>query len=143
MTQRTKPQPDLTEDDLHRCVLYAGPDQRVAFLEKFGREPSEDDPWHFDPDADEPRPYNRDAVRSGTALICHLLADLAQYADDEFEEAIFEAMLHAATTTGLVLDQYSYLRVSDEDRDAYDDALRAYWDTRACDGLDMGIGRFG
>lgn len=142
MTQKTEQRPDLTEDDLHMCLLYAGPEERAAFLEKFGREPSEDDPWHFDPDADEPRPYNRDAVRRGTAPICHVLADLAQCADDEFEEAIFEAMLHAATKTGLVLDQYSYLRVSDEDRDAYNDALREYFDTRVCDGIDMSIGRF-
>jgi hypothetical protein len=32
-------------------------EQRKRFIEKFGREPNDDDPIFFDPDADTPQPY--------------------------------------------------------------------------------------
>jgi hypothetical protein len=35
-------------------------EQRKLFIEKFGREPNDDDPIFFDPDADTPQPYSEE-----------------------------------------------------------------------------------
>ncbi|QFG35292.1 hypothetical protein BDE18_3360 [Paracoccus pantotrophus] len=37
-------------------------ESRLAFIEKFGREPGPDDPILFDPDADTPQPMDEDVL---------------------------------------------------------------------------------
>jgi len=41
-----------------RCCLQAVERQLSAFREKFGRDPNDDDPIFFDPDADDPVPLS-------------------------------------------------------------------------------------
>jgi len=55
---------ELTDYDDGTRTLSMSPEledafkeQRKLFIEKFGREPNDDDPIFFDPDADTPQPY--------------------------------------------------------------------------------------
>ena len=75
------------EIEPHIGMLFAGPDQRAAFIAKFGREPTEDDPWFFDPDAATPQPYAREAVKSGTAKICQWMLDELQTDPEDHPDA--------------------------------------------------------
>lgn len=120
-----------TEDDLHDGLLLAGQAEREAFEAKFSRRPTEDDPWHFDPAAVTPQAFSREAVRAGTAAICDLMERLA--ADAEYQAELWKAMVYATRKTGLVMDQYSYLKASAADRLAYDMALQECSDASPSD----------
>lgn len=111
----------------HCHLLFAGPEQEAAFKEKFGREPTEDDHWFFDPDSPDPRPYPRDAVRAGTARIFRWINDVvAANPEDEEDAEGWQAMIYAMRKTGLVLDQFSYVRLARKERDAYDGEIDEY-----------------
>lgn len=122
MTTDNREETKATEDDLHEGLLFAGKDQREAFEAKFGRSPTEEDPWYFDPAASTPQAYSRDEVRNGTAPICDWLEQIANEA--EYQAELWKAIVYSTRKTGLVLDQFSYLRASEADRLAYDMALQ-------------------
>ena len=66
-------------------------EQQVArFREKFGREPREHDPVFFDPEADEPRPSNENAVEEMIATAAH-------------KAGIPEAQIYAMRKTGMIV----------------------------------------
>jgi hypothetical protein len=48
-----------------RMMREAFEANRLAFREKFGRDPGPDDPVFFDPDADEPTPLSPDGWHAG------------------------------------------------------------------------------
>ena len=119
------------EDDLHEGLLLAGQQEREAFEGRFGRTPTAEDPWHFDPTATTPQAYSREAVRAGTAAICDWMEQLA--ADAEYDAELWKAMVYATKKTGLVMDQYSYLKASAADRLEYDMALQECSDASPSD----------
>ena len=120
-----------TEDDLHEGLLFAGPQEAQDFQDKFGRPPTDDDPWHFDPNAETPQAYSRAAVRAGTAAICDVMEQHA--AEAEYQAEVWKAMVYATRKTGLVMDQYSYIKASAADRLAYDMALQECSDASPSD----------
>lgn len=126
MTTDAASQTMCSDDEMHEALLHAGDQQRYEFAARFGRAPTEDDPWFFDPDATTPQPYARDAVRQGTADICQYLDDLATEA--EFAAELMKAIVYACRKTGFVFDQRSYRRAPEADRWEYDAAVQEYFD---------------
>ncbi|MEM9487779.1 MAG: hypothetical protein AAGC55_01475 [Myxococcota bacterium] len=84
---------------------------REAFVEKFGREPTADDPLFFDPDADEPRPMNETAYVIAVATLA-------------YPEDMTEAVLYAIEKTGLlIVPGVNDLYRSEDDKDIWQSAL--------------------
>ena len=54
-------------------------------------------------------------------------------ADAEYEAELWKAMVYATRKTGLVMDQYSYLKASAADRLEYDMALQECSDASPSD----------
>ncbi len=111
-------------------ILFAGREERNAFVAKFGREPTEEDPWYFDPDQDTPQPYSRESVRNGTAKICQWMIEVfgAEEPEGDPSDCYGQAIIFASRKTGLVVDQFSYVRLAKHEREAYNEALEEYWE---------------
>jgi hypothetical protein len=52
---------DKMDQELHEAMVH----QRDRFIEKFGREPTSEDPIFFDPDCDMPTPLSEAKVKRG------------------------------------------------------------------------------
>jgi hypothetical protein len=87
-------------------------EQRKRFIEKFGREPSSDDPIFFDPDADTPQPCS----------------------EEKFSEELVDAMrkaridkryINAYKKTGLLVTQDNMDLLTPEELDEFEAALES------------------
>jgi integrase len=97
-------------DEQTRELLDA---QRDAFRVKFGREPGPNDPVFFDPDADEPRPIEAEAVT--TAVIRAM------------EEAgIHPRLIYAYRRTGLLVSDENMARLAPRELAEWRAALEEY-----------------
>lgn len=87
--------------------------QRVAFVEKFGREPGPDDPIFFDPDADTPQQI--DEEKAARMMIA------------AFKRAgVPGNLIWAFEKTGLILTEDTYHKADKTDRYAWDAAIREW-----------------
>ena len=84
--------------------------QRKRFIEKFGREPNDDDPIFFDPDADTPQPYPEE-----------------KYTEELIEAmrkaGIDEGYINAYKKTGLIVTEENKDLLTPEELEEFEDAL--------------------
>ena len=88
-------------------------EQRAAFRRKFGREPGPDDPVFFDPDADTPQPMDLEAVERESIMAM-------------VKAGIDPAFIYASRKTGLIVTEENQHLLTEEDRQAWMDALAEY-----------------
>ena len=110
---RRKRSRKLVEMPINAELLAALDDQLKLFKEKFGREPGPNDPVFFDPNADTPQPINSDDVETEISRAM----DLAR---------IEPAKVYAYKKTGLLPSSENWGLLSEDDRDAWSDALNEY-----------------
>jgi hypothetical protein len=110
---RRKRSRKLVEMPIHAELRAALGDQLKLFKEKFGREPGPNDPVFFDPNADTPQPINSDEVETEITRAM----DLA---------GIEPAKVYAYKKTGLLPSSENWELLSEDDRDAWSDALNEY-----------------
>jgi hypothetical protein len=87
---------------------------RMAFVEKFGREPGPSDPLFFDPDADTPQPINPKKMLAGIVV-------------SMIKAGLPHPIIYAYIRTGLIVTEESALRLPDEDREEWDEAIEEYY----------------
>lgn len=88
-------------------------EQLEAFRQKFGRDPGEEDPLFFDPEADDPRPIDAHACQEEIAATMALVG-------------IAPKLIHAFRRTGLLVSEENYGTLSEADREAWQAALDEY-----------------
>lgn len=99
--------------DLTPEAVDALEQQRVAFVEKFGREPGPDDPIFFDPDADTPQQIDEEkAARM-------MLAEFKRL-------RVPGHLIWAFEKTGLILNEDTYDKADKTYRYAWDAAIREW-----------------
>jgi hypothetical protein len=87
--------------------------QRVAFVQKFGREPGPGDPILFDPNADQPTPFSEDQLnRSMTEGL--LLMQVPH------------RFIYGFLKSGIFLTEANHKHVDPSAREAWDQALDEY-----------------
>lgn len=87
-------------------------EQERIFIEKFGREPSPDDPIFFDPDADTPQPLSEEKI-SGIFI------------DAMRKAGIDERHINAYRKTGLIVTQDNMDLLTPDELADYEEALES------------------
>ena len=87
--------------------------QRQRFIDKFGREPTGDDPVFFDPDADTPQRIDENVMER--ALIGSMQ-----------EAGVHPAIIYAFLKTGRILTDKTYHQIPKDEQEEWDAALREY-----------------
>ena len=87
-------------------------EQRKRFIEKFGREPTPDDPIFFDPDADTPQPYSEENFNK--TLI-----------EDMRNAGIDERYIKAYKKTGLLVTQDNMDLLTPEEIEEFEAAMES------------------
>ncbi len=87
-------------------------EQRERFIEKFGREPNDDDPIFFDPDADTPQPYPEEKINE-------------IFADAMRKAGIDERYIKAYKKTGLIVTEENMDLFTPEELEEFEDALES------------------
>jgi len=85
-------------------------EQRKLFIEKFGREPNDDDPIFFDPDADTPQPYPEKKYTE-------------ELIDAMRKAGIDERYINAYKKTGLMVTEDNIDLLTPEELEEFEDAL--------------------
>lgn len=88
--------------------------QRQRFIDKFGREPTGDDPVFFDPDADTPQPQD--------------LHEASMKIVEAMEEAMMPQFAYAFAKTGLIVTEENIHQFPQEDQDAWIAAVEEYYE---------------
>lgn len=87
-------------------------EQRKLFIEKFGREPNDDDPIFFDPDADTPQPYPEE-----------------KYTEESIEAmrkaGIDERYINAYKKTGLIVTQENIDLMTPKELAEFEEAMES------------------
>lgn len=105
--------PDERVIEVPAELLDAFEETRLAFVEKFGREPRPEDPVFFDPEADEPREMTSAQV-----------AEIEREASKAMREAgLSEAYIYAWKKTGMLLTQDNEDLFTEEELDEFDAAM--------------------
>ena len=87
--------------------------QRVAFREKFGREPGAGDPIFFDPNADQPSPFDEDQFHQ-LMLEGFLLAQMPHH------------LIYAFLKSGILLTEVNKQYVEPDALEAWNQAIDEY-----------------
>ena len=87
-------------------------EQRKKFIEKFGREPNDDDPIFFDPDADTPQPYPEEKYTEE-------LVDAMRKAN------IDEGLIRAYKKTGLLVTEENINLLTPEELAEFEEAMES------------------
>jgi hypothetical protein len=110
---------ELTDyDDGSRSLIVspeleeAFKEQRKLFIEKFGREPTPDDPIFFDPDADTPQPYSEEKFQEN-------LIDWMKKAGMD------EGYIRAYRKTGLLVTQDNMDLLTPEEIEEFEEAMES------------------
>ncbi len=110
---------ELTDYDDGSRSLIVSPEleealkeQRKKFIEKFGREPTPDEPIFFDPDADTPQPYSEENFNK--TLI-----------EDMRNAGIDERYIKAYKKTGLLVTQDNMDLLTPEEIEEFEAAMLA------------------
>ena len=90
--------------------------QRLAFREKFGRDPGLGDPVFFDPDADEPRPFSEQQMGQMDALLLQAMQQVG----------IDPAKIYAWKRTGRLVSEENWKHLTREERAEWQAALHEY-----------------
>jgi len=93
--------------------------QEEAFIKKFGRKPTSDDPVFFDPDADEPVRISADRI----------VKDMVT----EMEKAgIYEGIIYAYKKTGMFVTESNEKKYSKSDMKEWNEAINEYERSVSC-----------
>lgn len=87
--------------------------QRIAFIEKFGREPSGDDPIFFDPDCDTPTQISEEKMTR-------------QMVEAFREAGVPERLIHVYEKTGYIITNENYHLIPKEGRRAARKAAKEF-----------------
>lgn len=90
--------------------------QRLAFRDKFGREPGPEDPLLFDPDADEPKPLSPEAWDAA-------LTDLTENID---QTGVDPAFIYASREVGYIVTEDNQHTFSAAEVQAYEEAVQRH-----------------
>jgi hypothetical protein len=88
---------------------------REEFVAKFGREPTDDDPILFDPDADYPRPLSQAKM---TAITLSAMV----------ESGMPDALIFAFDRTGLILSEQTLAEADEDVRQEWTDSMATWSD---------------
>ena len=88
---------------------------RKLFIDKFGREPTDDDPLIWDPSSDTPKQMSLDDFHDDVLRIM-AASEMPGH------------LIHAWQKTGRILTEDTYHLVSPADRKEWDDAIQEYFD---------------
>jgi hypothetical protein len=100
--------------------------QKEAFMNKFGREPSGDDPLFFDPNSPEPMPLTEDSVAEM----------MEQFAVAAVAAGISADLVYATKKTGMMVTEDNYDQWSNKDLREWEAALQEYRDMNSSNGED-------
>ncbi len=87
-------------------------EQRKRFIEKFGREPTPDDPIFFDPDADTPQPYSEENFNK-------------TFIEDMRNAGIDERYIKAYKKTGLLVTEDNMDLLTPEEIEEFEEAMES------------------
>ncbi len=87
-------------------------EQRERFIEKFGREPNNDDPIFFDPDADTPQPYPEEKYTE-------------ELIEAMMKAGIDERYINAYKKTGLIVTEDNIDLMTPEELAEFEEAMES------------------
>ena len=90
--------------------------QRLAFRQKFGRDPGPGDPVFFDPDADEPRPFSEQQIGQMDALLLQAMQ----------QTGLDPAKIYTWKRTGRLVTEQNWKQLTREERAEWQAALEEY-----------------